>query len=50
MYVASSLRNITVDCTDPEKLGRFWAQALGWNLYHDDDPEVLVAPEFPPRR
>lgn len=50
MHVASSLRNITVDCTDPLKLGRFWAQVLGWNVYHDDDPEVLVAPEFPPRR
>jgi hypothetical protein len=44
------LRNITVDCTDALKLGRFWAQVLGWNVYHDDDPEVLVAPEFPPRR
>jgi hypothetical protein len=43
------LRNITVDCADAQRLGRFWAQALGWNLNHDDDPEVLVAPEFPPR-
>jgi hypothetical protein len=48
--VASSLRNITVDCAEPLELGRFWAQVLGWNVYHDDDPEVLVAPEFPPRR
>ena len=48
--MASSLRNITVDCTDALKLARFWAQVLGWNVYHDDDPEVLVAPEFPPSR
>jgi Glyoxalase-like domain len=44
------LRNITVDCTDALKLARFWAQVLGWNVYHADDPEVLVAPEFPPSR
>lgn len=47
--MASSLRNITVDCRDALALARFWAQALGWHVYHDDDPEVLVAPEFPPR-
>jgi hypothetical protein len=47
--MASSLHNITVDCTDSLALARFWAQALGWNVYHDDDPEVLVAPNFPPR-
>jgi predicted enzyme related to lactoylglutathione lyase len=48
--VASSLRNVTVDCTDALKLAHFWAEVLGWNIYHDDDPEVLVAPEFPPHR
>jgi predicted enzyme related to lactoylglutathione lyase len=46
--MSSTLRNITVDCTDALTLARFWSQALGWNVYHDDDPEVLVAPEFPP--
>lgn len=24
-----------------------WANLLGWNVYHDDDPEVVVAPSFP---
>ena len=48
--MASRLRNVTVDCADALKLARFWAEVLGWNVYHDDDPEVLVAPEFPPRR
>lgn len=45
--MASTLRNITVDCTDALLLGRFWAEALGWCVYSDDDPEVLVAPSFP---
>ena len=46
--MASQLRNVTVDCTDALALARFWAQALGWNVYHDEDPEVLIAPSFPP--
>jgi predicted enzyme related to lactoylglutathione lyase len=46
--MVSSLHNITVDCTDALGLARFWAEVLGWNVYHDDDPEVLVAPAFPP--
>jgi predicted enzyme related to lactoylglutathione lyase len=46
--MASVIRNITVDATDALKLARFWAEVLGWNVYHDDDPEVLLAPQFPP--
>jgi predicted enzyme related to lactoylglutathione lyase len=46
--MASSLRNVTVDCSDARALASFWAEALGWNVYFDDDPEVLVAPTFPP--
>jgi predicted enzyme related to lactoylglutathione lyase len=46
--MASSLRNVTIDCTDALALARFWAAVLGWNVYHSDDPEVLVAPQFPP--
>jgi predicted enzyme related to lactoylglutathione lyase len=48
--MASSLRNVTVDSTNALELARFWAEALGWHIYHDDDPEVLVAPQFPPRQ
>jgi predicted enzyme related to lactoylglutathione lyase len=47
--MVSTLRNITVDCSDALALARFWAEALGWNVYRDDDPEVLVAPTFPLR-
>src|SRR3954453_19092585 len=46
--MASSLRNITFDCADALRLARFWAEVLGWNVYRDDDPEVVVAPSFPP--
>jgi hypothetical protein len=46
--VTSAFRNITVDCRDARALATFWAEVLGWNVYFDDDPEVLVAPSFPP--
>jgi predicted enzyme related to lactoylglutathione lyase len=46
--MVSAARNITVDCRDALALARFWAEVLGWHVYHDDDPEVLVAPQFPP--
>jgi predicted enzyme related to lactoylglutathione lyase len=45
--MASIFRNITVDCSDARVLARFWAEALGWYVFSDDDPEVLVAPSFP---
>jgi catechol 2,3-dioxygenase-like lactoylglutathione lyase family enzyme len=46
--MVSSLNNITVDCTDAPGLARFWAEVLGWHVFSDDDPEVLIAPSFPP--
>jgi catechol 2,3-dioxygenase-like lactoylglutathione lyase family enzyme len=45
--MASTLRNITFDAGDARTLAWFWAQALGWQLYFDEDPEVLVAPCYP---
>jgi predicted enzyme related to lactoylglutathione lyase len=42
-----TIRTITVDCADARGLAGFWAQLLGWNVYFDDDPEVLVAPHYP---
>ncbi len=41
------LHNITFDCADARALGRFWSHLTGWNLYYDDDPEVVVAPSYP---
>ena len=45
-----TVRSITFDCTDARKVAEFWAAALGWNVYYDDDPEILVAPYFPDDR
>lgn len=42
-----AIRNITFDCTDALALAGFWSRLTGWNVYSDDDPEVLVAPCFP---
>ncbi len=46
--MSSSFHSVTVDCHDARALASFWAQVLGWNVYFDDDPPVLVAPSFPP--
>jgi hypothetical protein len=35
--------SILVDSTDPKALGRWWAQALGWEVTLEDDDEVDVA-------
>lgn len=43
--VASSVRHVTIDCTDTYRLGGFWAQVLNASLADDDepgDPEALV--------
>lgn len=41
------MHNVTFDCADSLALARFWAELLGWHVFHDDDPEVLVAPHLP---
>jgi len=46
--MSALFRNITFDCADARALADFWARLTGWNVYYDDDPEVLVAPNFPP--
>lgn len=45
--MVSSIHDITFDCADAHALAGFWAEVLGWNVFSDDDPEVLVAPSFP---
>jgi len=37
------LHSIAVDATDPQRLGRWWADALGWEAVDDDDA-CVVAP------
>ena len=41
------IHNITFDCADARGLATFWSRLTGWNVYYDDDPEVMVAPHFP---
>jgi predicted enzyme related to lactoylglutathione lyase len=45
--MALHIHNITFDCGDARALATFWSGLLGWNVYYDDDPEVVVAPSFP---
>ncbi len=47
MRVHLHLHNITFDCADASALARFWSHLTGWHLYYDDDPEVVVAPNYP---
>ena len=41
------VHNLTFDCADARALATFWSRLTGWNVYYDDDPEVVVAPCFP---
>jgi hypothetical protein len=43
---------IAIDCREPEKLARFWKEALDYEQLEDDDPdEVLLVPkDGSPRR
>lgn len=41
------IHNITFDCADARGLADFWSTLTGWNVYYDEDPEVVVAPSFP---
>lgn len=35
---------IAVDAHDPEALGRWWGELLGWEVEVDDDGDVAVGP------
>ena len=36
--------NICIDCADPALLGRWWAEALGWRITHEEPDEVVLEP------
>jgi catechol 2,3-dioxygenase-like lactoylglutathione lyase family enzyme len=38
------LHCIAIDSTDPERLGRWWAEALGWEAWGEPDGYCVVAP------
>ncbi|MCX4610184.1 VOC family protein [Streptomyces mirabilis] len=42
-------QNVIVHSTDPEALGQWWAEALGWVVVHSSDVEFAIRPE-PDRR
>jgi catechol 2,3-dioxygenase-like lactoylglutathione lyase family enzyme len=35
---------LVVDTPDPDRLARFWAEALGWRRTHDTPDEVVIEP------
>jgi predicted enzyme related to lactoylglutathione lyase len=41
------VRSVTFDCAAARKLADFWSAMTGWNVFYDDDPEVVVAAHFP---
>jgi predicted enzyme related to lactoylglutathione lyase len=45
--MTTKLRNVTFDCSDARRVADFWSALTGWNVYYDDDPEVVVASHFP---
>jgi len=35
---------IIVDCADPQELGPWWAELLGWRITHTSEKEVVLEP------
>lgn len=42
--LAQQWEQLVVDAADPVVLGRWWAQALGWVVVHDDPEEFEIRP------
>jgi predicted enzyme related to lactoylglutathione lyase len=38
-----SWHTVVVDCLEPVELGRWWADALGWQIADEDDDELELA-------
>jgi predicted enzyme related to lactoylglutathione lyase len=36
---------VEIDAHDPQALGRWWAEALGWKVFYDSDDECVVTTE-----
>jgi len=43
--MALRLWTIDVDAHDPRALGHWWAEALGWKVFFEDDNEVVITTE-----
>lgn len=35
---------MSVDAKDPQAIGRWWAELLGWRITHDEPDEVVLEP------
>jgi hypothetical protein len=44
--VALRWYSVVVDCRDPRKQARWWAEALGWALIHDSEAECVIIPSW----
>jgi predicted enzyme related to lactoylglutathione lyase len=42
--VTVRLNCIAIDSTDPQRLGRWWADALGWETWDEPDGYCVAAP------
>jgi catechol 2,3-dioxygenase-like lactoylglutathione lyase family enzyme len=42
--MAIRLQCVCVDSNDADRLGRFWADVLGWRRTYEDDDEVVLEP------
>ena len=40
--MASDIWTVTVDCSDPKELARFWCEVLGYETAYADDDEVAI--------
>ncbi|HEU5421855.1 MAG TPA: VOC family protein [Streptosporangiaceae bacterium] len=38
------MQNVSVDTADPDRVARFWAEALGWRRTFDEPDEVVLEP------
>jgi hypothetical protein len=39
------LWTVLIDAHDPRKLGTWWAEVLGWKVFHDTDDEFVITTE-----
>jgi hypothetical protein len=37
------VKGIVVDCADPERISAFWAEALGWTAWRDQDGDLCLS-------
>ena len=42
--MTTQLASLCFDANDPVRLARFWAQALGWEIYDETHAEIGVVP------